>query len=56
MDAYGFAFSCTSEQAAERRRCDEKQRRQAAKWAEQLAAGRLPSGDKLKKLCRKVHL
>ena len=55
VDAYGFALSCTPEQAAARRRCGEKQARQAAKWAEALAGGRLPSGDKLKKLCRKVR-
>ncbi|KAK9832050.1 hypothetical protein WJX81_002190 [Elliptochloris bilobata] len=53
VDTYGFALACTPEQAAARQRCDEKQARQAAKWAKALAAGRLPTGDKLKKLCRK---
>jgi len=55
VDAYGFAHSCTPDQLAARSRCDAKQARQAARWGEQLAAGYLPSGDRLKKLCRKVR-
>jgi alanyl-tRNA synthetase len=55
QDAYGFALNSTEEQINKiRQRCDEKQAQQALKWAKHAEKQRLPSGEKLKKLCRKV--
>jgi hypothetical protein len=55
-DAYGFELDCSAAQLAARGRCDAKQEQQAAKWAKYEArGGQLPSGEKLKNLCRKVH-
>ena len=54
-DAYGFEIDCTPEQLQVRKRCDERQAQQAAKWAKYEARQRqLPTGEKLKKLCRKA--
>ena len=56
-DAYGFELSCTAEQLQVRKRCNQKQEGQAARWAKYEARGqRPPSGDKLKQLCREARL
>lgn len=53
-DVYGFALNCTDEQRKVRQRCDEKQAQQALKWAKYAEKQKLPTGEKLKKMCRKA--
>jgi len=53
-DAYGFLLKCDDEQSAARERCAQSSSKQALKWAKYAQKQSLPSGEKLKKLCRKV--
>ena len=55
-DAYGFQIHCDEEQSAARERCAQSSSKQALKWAKYAQKKSLPTGDKLKKLCRKVSL
>ena len=54
-DAYGFKLDCDAEQLAARERCAQSTSKQALKWAKYAQKQSLPSGEKLKKLCRKVR-
>jgi hypothetical protein len=53
-DCYGFAWSVTVAQQAERERCEEAVRRREAKWEKYNAARRFPKLEKLKRYLRKV--
>jgi len=55
-DTYGFLLKCDDEQFAARERCAQSSSKQAFKWAKYVQKQSLPSGEKLKKLCRKVNL
>lgn len=55
-DEYGFQLNCDVEQTAARERCAQSSSKQALKWAKYAQKQSLPTGDKLKKLCRKVGL
>lgn len=52
-DCYGFAWSVTVAQQAERERCEEAVRRREAKWEKYNAARRFPKLEKLKRYLRK---
>lgn len=55
-DVYGFRLDCTPEEMQARQSCEQKQAHQLQAWEKYWKRKQLPSGDKLKKLCRKVRL
>ena len=54
LDVYGFKLECSEEDMETRRICDLKQAHQLQAWEKYWKRKKLPTGEKLKKLCRKV--